>query len=201
MHGGRKGTCFQEWGPVLSPGGRRGQPGGEGAAGAAPALHIVFRDPLRHKAQAPAELYLRPDLMATKLNSISSALLQKGGCSAYAPLSTGHCAHSPSSGVLSPPVFLLGPVSSQTPLEKLDCGSALSVTALTPSPREIWSPRPSEHVCGRGAHSPHFQEPRGPRGAAMPSGRASPHAGLGSSWPHAEATPQHRPGRHTAINC
>lgn len=134
MHGGRKGTCFQEWGPVLSPGGHGGQPGGEGAAGAAPTLRIVFRDPLQHKAQAPTELYLRPDLVATKLNSISSALLQKGGCSAYAPLSTGHHAHSSSSGVLSPPVFLLGPVSSQTPLEKLNCGSVLSITAHSPDP-------------------------------------------------------------------
>ena len=41
---------------------------------------------LHHKAQAPTELYLWPDLVVTKLNSIRSALLQKGGCFACAPL-------------------------------------------------------------------------------------------------------------------
>lgn len=52
----------------------RGTPG--------PAFSILFRDPhmttCAHTAKAPTELYLPPNLTATKRNSTSSAHLQKG---------------------------------------------------------------------------------------------------------------------------
>lgn len=54
VSGHRKGTCFQEEGPVMSPGGRGGQPGGEGATGTVPTLCIIFQDPPQQPApQSP----------------------------------------------------------------------------------------------------------------------------------------------------
>ena len=88
-NGWRKGACFQERGLVRNPGKRGGQPGGGGAAGAAPGLSMVFRDatrqPAHTRALRPQSAIYCPDLAAAELNSTSSALLQKGGCFACAP--------------------------------------------------------------------------------------------------------------------
>lgn len=156
--------------------------------------------PLYHKAQAPTELYLWPNLMATKLNSISSALLQKGwvvllacqsfhGSSCPRPLFRGPLAHRSIS------LSLL--VSSQTSsLEKLYGGSVLSITALTPLHREIWSQRPSEHACGRGAHSPSSYEPCGLTwGCHAVRKGSSPHR-MGLRSARCKVIPKCRPGHH-----
>ena len=111
--GWRKGACFQERGLVRNPGKRGGQPGGGGAAGAAPALSMVFRDatqqPAHTRPRRPQSSICCPDLAAAELNSTSSALLQKGGCFACAPFfpqgwSSCRC---PSSGVSSHTAALL----------------------------------------------------------------------------------------------
>lgn len=105
-NGWRKGACFQERGPVRNPGKRGGQPGGGGAAGAAPALSMVFRDapqqPAHTRPRRPQSSIYCPDLAAAELDSTSSALLQKGGCFACAPFSPqGWSCPLPPSGVFS----------------------------------------------------------------------------------------------------
>lgn len=145
-----------------------------------PALRIGFRDPPRHKARAPTELYLRLDLVATRLNSISSALSQKG----WVVLLVHHFPQ-----VIVPAPRLPG--SSQTSsLEKLGGGSVPSVPAMTPLHRKKSGAQgPVSMRVGGGPIRPAYKSHLGSRGDAMPSGRASPHAGLGSSWPHAKAIP------------
>lgn len=59
--------------------------------------------PQQHKARAPAGPYLRPDLEATQLNSISSALLQNGWVVPPAPR-----------GILLAPLFR-GPLTHCSP--------------------------------------------------------------------------------------
>lgn len=129
--------------------------GGEGATDAVPALCIIFRDPPTITCtQAPTELYLWPDLVATKLNSTRSALLQKGGwfaCALLFPQRRPSC-RLPSSGVFSRAVLPLY-VSSQTnSLEKLRWLCSEHHSPDPTSQGEIWSPKPSEHARGRGVH-------------------------------------------------
>ena len=61
-----------------------------GAAAAAPALSMVFRNatqPAHTRPRRPQSSIYCPDLAAAELDSTSSALLQKGGCFACAPFS------------------------------------------------------------------------------------------------------------------
>lgn len=129
VHGWKKGTCFQEWGPVRCPGGCGGQPGGEGATGAAPALRIVFRDPSSTKPGHPQGPIYGP--ISRPPSSIPSAqhFCRMGGLFRRRP---GASCWLPSSGVLSRTALLSGPVSFQTSSLELYGGSAPSLTALTP---------------------------------------------------------------------
>lgn len=168
MRGGwRKGTCFQEWRPVISPGKCRGQPGGGVSPGAAPAFSIVPHTTLHTRPRRPQSSIYCLDLAATELNSTSSALLQKGGCFACAPFfpQGGHLASSPSSGVLSRGTQLLSFPRRGLPrpchLNELysDCSKHQCPDPI--SQRKIWSPRPSGQECERRAYPPCLQEPFG----------------------------------------
>lgn len=189
-NGWRKGACFQERGPVRNPGKRGGQPGGGGAAGAAPALSMVFRDatqqPAHTRPRRPQSSIYCPDLAAAELDSTSSALLQKGGCFASAPFSPqgwscplpvfrGLLSHSRSS--FSVGVFPGPAVSRNYRLCSNHCPDPISQKAITnPRPSGLtWEGAPSTYRSHLGSH-----------GEAVPFRRASPHTGLGSNLPRAK---------------
>lgn len=167
--GWRKGACFQEWGLVMSPGKRRGQPGGGGATGAAPVLSTVFRDPTQQPAhtepRCPQSSIYCPDLTAAELNSTSSALLQRGGCFACAPFFPQGWSSCPLPlfwGLLphSCSPFLCRVLPRPCRLEKLYSDSALRVTALTPFHRKQSAAQASVSMMWKGS-SPHLLKPFG----------------------------------------
>lgn len=192
----RKGTCFQEWGPARSPERRGGQTGGDGATGATPTLCIIFRDPCTTKPRHPQSSIYGP--ISWPPSSIPSAqhFCRKGGLFClHTTLSTGHLAHAPSSGVLLHTVLFPFPCWCllRPPLLR---NSVLSITALTPLHREIWSQRPSEHACGRGAHSPSSYEPCGLTwGCHAVRKGSSPHR-MGLRSARCKVIPKCRPGHH-----
>lgn len=157
-NGWRKGTCFQEWGLVITPGKCGGQPGGGGSTGAVSTLSIVFRDPHTQpcttQPRRPQSSIYRPDLAAGKLNSTSSALLQKGGCFACAPLFPqgwsscmlplfrGPLAHSCSPFLVE---IVLGPATATNSRVTI-----LALGALTSFHREKHEARGPVGMCVRG---------------------------------------------------
>lgn len=185
MSGGwRKGTCFQEWGPVVTAGKWGGQPGGGGSTGADPALSIVFRDPhiqpCTTQPRRPQSSIYCPDLATGKLNSTSSALLQKGGCFACAPLfpqGWSSCLlplfRDPLAHSCSP--FLVGVVAGPA-ISTNSIATVLNVSALTPFHRENHGARGPVGRSVRGEPTrPPYKSHLGSHGDAIPEGRLSTH--------------------------